>query len=209
MFTGLVEEIGTIKVIEPQNDAMRLGIQAQTVLGDAKLGDSIAVNGVCLTVTDLEPDAFHVDVMQETINRTSLSRLKEGSPVNLERALLPTTRLGGHIVQGHVDDVAEVVSRDVSEHWEVVRFSLPADIAAYVVEKGSIALNGTSLTVASVGDDWFEVSFIPTTLRDTTHGQLSPGDIVNVEVDILAKYVEKMTLTAGVDNGADNNVDAK
>ena len=143
-------------------------------------------------MTDISDGAFYVDVMQETLNRTSLSRLEQGSPVNLERAVLPTTRLGGHIVQGQVDGVAEVQSRTVSEHWEIVRFSLPKEISAYVVEKGSIALNGTSLTVAAVGDDWFEVSFIPTTLRETTHGQLTDGDIVNVEVDVLAKYVEKL-----------------
>lgn len=192
MFTGLIEEIGTISGSQPQRDALRLGICASAVLEGTRLGDSIAVNGVCLTVTDISDGAFYVDVMQETLNRTSLSRLEQGSPVNLERAVLPTTRLGGHIVQGHVDGVAEVQSRTVSEHWEIVRFSLPKEISAYVVEKGSIALNGTSLTVAAVGDDWFEVSFIPTTLRETTHGQLTGGDIVNVEVDVLAKYVEKL-----------------
>ncbi|WP_293770695.1 riboflavin synthase [uncultured Corynebacterium sp.] len=199
MFTGLVEEVGRIASLEPQGDAIRLGVTGTRVTHDAQLGDSIAVNGVCLTVAELEGDTFVADVMQETLSRTALGGLQPGSPVNLERALLPTTRLGGHIMQGHVDGTAALLSRTPSEHWEVLRFSLPAQLERYVVEKGSIAVSGTSLTVAAVSDPgeaepWFEVSLIPATLRETIHGDLAVGDLVNLEVDVLAKYVEKMTL---------------
>ncbi len=201
MFTGLVEEVGAIAGVEEQKDAVRLAITGPKVTSDAKLGDSIAVNGVCLTVAQLDGDTFVADVIRETLRRTSLGGLTAGSRVNLERALLPTTRLGGHIMQGHVDGTAQLRSRTPSEHWEVLRFSLPEQLARYVVEKGSIAVNGTSLTVAAVGEDWFEVSLIPATLRDTTHGELAVGDPVNLEVDVLAKYVEKMTLNAGAGVG--------
>lgn len=192
MFTGLVEEIGTVTALHPQGDAVRLTIGAETVLGDAKLGDSIAVNGVCLTVAARDEHTFTADVMQESLDRSALGTLVQGSAVNLERALAVGDRLGGHIMQGHVDGTAELVSRTVSEHWEVLRFSLPADIARYVVEKGSIAVNGTSLTVSAAGEDFFEVSLIPTTLAETTHGELAVGEKVNIEVDVMAKYVEKM-----------------
>lgn len=192
MFTGLVEEIGRVDSVEQQGDAVRLGIAATTVVEDAQLGDSIAVNGVCLTVAELGEDTFIADVMQESLNRSSLGELEIGSAVNLERAVLPTTRLGGHIVQGHVDGTAQLLSRTPSENWEVLRFSLPQDLAHYVVEKGSIAVQGTSLTVSAVGKDYFEVSLIPTTLRDTVFGSLEPGATVNLEVDVVAKYVEKM-----------------
>lgn len=192
MFTGLVEEIGHVKSVEEQGDAVRLGIAATTVLEDAQLGDSIAVNGVCLTVAELGEGTFIADVMQESLNRSSLGELSIGSAVNLERAVLPTTRLGGHIVQGHVDSTAKLLTRTPSENWEVLRFSLPQGLAHYVVEKGSIAVQGTSLTVSAVGEDYFEVSLIPTTLRDTVFGSLEPGATVNLEVDVVAKYVEKM-----------------
>lgn len=192
MFSGLVQELGTVAALEPQADALRLSIRAPQTVNDASLGDSIAINGVCLTIAELDGDIFCADVMQESLDRTGLGQLTEGAQVNVEPALLPTTRLGGHMMQGHVDGTARLVSRESSEHWDVFRFSLPRDLARYVVEKGSIAVNGTSLTVSGVGEDWFEVSLIPTTLRETTHGESQVGDIVNLEVDVLAKYVEKM-----------------
>lgn len=192
MFTGLVEEVGTVAALEPQGDALRLTIEAPKVLSDAAFGDSIAVNGVCLTVTDFDERRFTADVMQESLDRTGLGQLVVGSPVNLERALAAGARLGGHIMQGHVDGTSRLLSRTSSEHWDVLRFSLGPELARYVVEKGSIAVNGTSLTVSAVGEDWFEVSLIPTTLAETTHGRLAEGDVVNLEVDVLAKYVEKM-----------------
>ena len=192
MFTGLVQELGTVEAMEPHADALRLSIRAPRIVAEAALGDSIAINGVCLTVAELSTDTFCADVMQESLDRTALGRLAEGDPVNVEPALLPTTRLGGHIMQGHVDGTATLQSRTNSENWDVLRFSLPSELSRYVVEKGSIAVSGTSLTVSAVGPDWFEVSLIPTTLRDTIHGALPVGGEVNLEVDVLAKYVEKM-----------------
>ena len=192
MFTGLVQELGTVAGMEPHADALRLSIRAPRTVAEAALWDSIAINGVCLTVADLSGDIFCADVMQESLDRTALGRLAEGDSVNVEPALLPTTRLGGHIMQGHVDGTATLQSRTTSENWDILRFSLPAELARYVVEKGSIAVSGTSLTVSAVGPDWFEVSLIPTTLRDTIHGALPVGGEVNLEVDVLAKYVEKM-----------------
>jgi riboflavin synthase len=202
VFTGIVEEVGTVAVREDQGDAARLRIRAQRVLEGVALGDSISVNGVCLTVTDVEPEGvaggvWGTDVMAETLRRSSLGALADGSPVNLERAVTPHARLGGHLVQGHVDGVGRVLSRTPSEHWEVVRLALPPELARYVVEKGSIAVDGVSLTVSAVSaaDDpgpWFEVSLIPTTLRETTLGDRAPGDPVNLEVDVIAKYVERL-----------------
>jgi len=192
MFTGLVEEIGVVEELEQLGDAVRIAVRAPKVTEDAAPGDSIAVDGVCLTVVDSASGTFTADVMHETLDRSRLGTYEAGSEVNLERALAAGQRMGGHIVQGHVDGVAEVVSRAPSEHWEVVRFTLPRQLYRYVVEKGSIAVNGTSLTVSAVGEGYFEVSLIPTTLRETTAGALAPGDPVNLEVDIVAKYVEKM-----------------
>lgn len=192
MFTGLVEEIGVVEELEQLDDAVRIAVRAPKVTEDAAPGDSIAVDGVCLTVVDNVDGTFTADVMRETLDRSRLGTYEAGSEVNLERALAAGQRMGGHIVQGHVDGVAEVVSRAPSEHWEVVRFTLPRQLYRYVVEKGSIAVNGTSLTVSAVGKGYFEVSLIPTTLRETTAGALAPGDPVNLEVDIVAKYVEKM-----------------
>ena len=192
MFTGLVEEIGLVEELKLLDDAVRIAVRAPKVTEDAAPGDSIAVDGVCLTVVDNANDTFTADVMRETLDRSRLGTYETGSEVNLERALAAGQRMGGHIVQGHVDGVAEVVSRTPSEHWEVVRFTLPKQLDRYVVEKGSIAVNGTSLTVSAVGEGYFEVSLIPTTLRETTAGALAPGDPVNLEVDIVAKYVEKM-----------------
>lgn len=192
MFTGLVEEVGCVEKLEQLTDAVRLTVHGPMVASDAAPGDSIAVDGVCLTVVDKLPEGFTADVMQETLNRSRLGSYEVGSRVNLERALAAGARLGGHIVQGHVDGVGELLSRTPSEHWEVLRFSLPADLARYVVEKGSIAINGTSLTISAVGEDFLEVSLIPTTLVDTTFGDMAVGDPVNLEVDVVAKYVEKM-----------------
>ncbi len=197
MFTGIVEEVGTLVVREDQSDAAVLRIRADRVLQDVKLGDSIAVNGVCLTVTAVDGDVWSTDVMAETLSRSSLGSVVAGQPVNLERAVTPHTRLGGHLMQGHVDGVGRIVTRTPGEHWEVVRIALPADLARYVVEKGSIAVDGVSLTVSAVSvvdavQPWFEVSLIPTTLRETTLGGRAPGDPVNLEVDVIAKYVERL-----------------
>lgn len=192
MFTGLVEEKGSVVKLEPLDDAIRIEVRAPLVTADARPGDSIAVDGVCLTVVEVGGGSFTADVMRETIERSRMATYSSGAAVNLERALAAGARMGGHVVQGHVDAVAEVVKRTPSEHWEVVRLTLPAQLRRYVVEKGSIAVNGTSLTVSAVGEGWFEVSLIPTTLAQTTAGELAPGDPVNLEVDIVAKYVENM-----------------
>ena len=192
MFTGIVEELGTVAGIEDQGDAVRLTISAATVLSDAELGASIAVNGCCLTVATLGESQWTADVMLETLKRTSLHALSAGDQVNLERAVTPSTRLGGHIVQGHVDGVGRVISREPSEHWEVVTISLDPELARYVVEKGSIAVDGISLTVVSVTDDAFTVSLIPETLARTSLGFRAVGDEVNLETDIIAKHVEKL-----------------
>jgi riboflavin synthase len=197
VFTGIVEEVGTLVVREDSSDAAVLRIRADRVLQDVALGDSIAVNGVCLTVTDVTDGVWSTDVMAETLSRSSLGSATAGAPVNLERAVTPHTRLGGHMMQGHVDGIGRIVGRVPGEHWEVVRIALPAALARYVVEKGSIAVDGVSLTVSAVSaaDDpepWFEVSLIPTTLRDTTLGSRAPGEPVNLEVDVIAKYVERL-----------------
>lgn len=205
MFTGIVEELGSVSGVENLGDSVRLTIAAARVLEDVNLGDSISVNGVCLTVATFEDGHFTADCMQETLDRSSLGSLTVGSPVNLERAMAANGRLGGHIMQGHVDGTTTLLFRESSENWDVLRFALPADLARYVVEKGSIALNGTSLTVSSLGEDWFEVSLIPTTLRETTHGQLQVGDVVNIEVDVIAKYVERMMTGPGASAGAGEN----
>jgi len=197
VFTGIVEEVGTVVVREDQSDAAVLRIRATRVLEDVSLGDSIAVNGVCLTVTGVAGDVWSTDVMAETLSRSSLGRAGAGEPVNLERAVTAHTRLGGHMMQGHVDGVGRVLARDPAEHWEVVRIALPSGLARYVVEKGSIAVDGVSLTVSAVSaadvpEPWFEVSLIPTTLRETTLGGRAPGEPVNLEVDVIAKYVERL-----------------
>jgi riboflavin synthase len=195
MFTGLVEEKGTITAIEPLGDSVRLTISGPIVTGDAKHGDSISVNGCCLTVMAQGAGTFAADVMQESLDKTSLGDLAVGDKVNLERATKAGARLGGHIVQGHVDGTGTILDRTPSEHWEVVRIALPAELAKYLVDKGSVTVDGTSLTVVEVVDGsepWFSVSLIPTTLSDTTLGSKSPGDRVNLEVDILAKYVERL-----------------
>ncbi|MFT3662257.1 MAG: riboflavin synthase [Gordonia sp. (in: high G+C Gram-positive bacteria)] len=197
MFTGIIEERGEIVGRDDLDRAARFSIRGPLVTGDAGFGDSIAVNGVCLTVVTLDDDVFTVDVMDETLQRSSLGRLTAGAPVNLERAMAAGGRFGGHIVQGHVDGVGEILAISPTEHWTVVRVGIPADLAKYVVEKGSITVDGTSLTVSAVGEDdgrdWLEVSLIPTTLAETILGLAAVGDPVNLEVDVIAKYVERLT----------------
>lgn len=192
MFTGIVEESGEIIAREDLADAARLVIRGPVVTSDARHGDSIAVNGVCLTVVEVSDGAFSTDVMGETLDRSSLGALRVGSRVNLERAAAVNSRLGGHIVQGHVDGTGHVISRTPSEHWEVVRIALPTALSRYVVHKGSITVDGVSLTVSDLGSDWFEVSLIPTTLELTTLGTAEVGARVNLEVDVIAKYVERL-----------------
>lgn len=193
MFTGIVEELGEVIGVDDLGDSARLTIRGPVVTSDARHGDSIAVNGVCLTVLESTAEGrFSADVMAETLNRSSLGGLAAGSRVNLERAAAVNSRLGGHIVQGHVDGTGEVISRSPSQHWEVVRVSLPPELSRYVVEKGSITVDGVSLTVSAIGDDFFEVSLIPTTLGLTTLGRAAPGTTVNLEVDVIAKYVERL-----------------
>ncbi|MGV9711189.1 riboflavin synthase [Gordonia sp. NPDC003424] len=197
MFTGIVEELGTIVARDDLPDAARLTVRGPLVTSDAKFGDSIAVNGVCLTVVEQGPDEFTVDVMAETLNRSSLAALSAGSPVNLERAMAAGGRFGGHIVQGHVDGVGEVVAITPSDNWTVVRIAVPDKLSRYIVEKGSITVDGVSLTVAALGDDadghsWFEISLIPTTLAETNLGTTTVGTPVNLEVDVIAKYVERL-----------------
>ncbi len=192
MFTGIVEELGHLAGVEDQGDAARLTLRGPTVTGDARHGDSIAVNGVCLTVVEVADGAFTADVMAETLARSCLGSLAVGDTVNLERAVRAGDRLGGHVVQGHVDGTGEVLERRPSPRWTVVRVSLPAGLGRYVVEKGSITVDGISLTVTAVTTDWFEVSLIPTTLELTTLGAKGPGAPVNLEVDVMAKYVEKL-----------------
>ena len=191
MFTGIVEELGTVARVEDLGDALRLTVAARRVLEDVHLGDSISVNGCCLTVVSTGDGAWTADVMRETLDKTSLGGVRPGDRVNLERAVTAGTRLGGHLVQGHVDAVGEILRRRPSEHWEVVEVALPPGLAAYVVDKGSITVDGVSLTVVSVGADRFTVSLIPETLARTTLGLKQPGALVNLEVDVVAKYVAK------------------
>jgi len=192
MFTGIVEELGEVVAVEDVGDARRLRIRGPLVTSDAADGDSVAVNGVCLTVTAVDDSTFSADVMRETLDRSSLGGLVAGSPVNLERPLTLAARLGGHLVQGHVDATGTVAERTPSEHWEVVRIDVPEAITRYLVEKGSVTVDGVSLTVVDVGPTWFSVSLIPTTLDRTTLGRAAVGTTVNLEVDVLAKYVEKL-----------------
>ena len=192
MFTGIVEELGRIAHIESLPDAAKIRIEGALVISDAKEGDSIAVNGVCLTVVGLGAGYFTADVMAETLNRSSLSKVVIGSKVNLERAARLDARIGGHLVQGHVDALASVLAIEPSGHWTLIRFTLPLDLARCLVEKGSITVDGVSLTVVEAGPDYFSVSLIPTTLEHTTLGGLAVGDSVNLEVDVIAKYVERL-----------------
>jgi riboflavin synthase len=196
VFTGIVEELGrVVEVTKLADDSARLVVSGPLVTTDAKHGDSIAVNGVCLTVVTLAEGSFSADVMAETLHRSSLGALTPGDPVNLERPMAADGRFGGHIVQGHVDGLGRIRARRPSENWEVVGVELPADLARFLVEKGSITVDGVSLTVVEVVDSdepWFSVSLIPTTLTATTLGSRQVGDPVNLEVDVIAKYVERM-----------------
>ena len=192
MFTGIVEEQGTITSVVDLTDSARLMINGPLVTADASPGDSIAVSGVCLTVVDVIDGAFTADVMQETLLRSSLGKAVVGSSVNLERAARVDSRLGGHIVQGHVDGTATVTGVKREAHWTTVRFAIDARLARYVVEKGSITVDGVSLTVVDVDDSMFSVSLIPTTLEQTTLGSRQVGDVVNIEVDVIAKYIERL-----------------
>ncbi|MBO9567647.1 MULTISPECIES: riboflavin synthase [Cellulomonas] len=201
MFTGIVEELGTVVALEAGADAggdARLRVRGDLVTSDARLGDSIAVSGVCLTVAELPGDGtFVADVMPETLRRSALGALVVGDRVNLERALAVGGRYGGHVVQGHVDGVGVVRSRRPGPRWDDVEIGLDPALARYVAEKGSVAVSGVSLTVTHVGDDVFGVSLIPTTLEVTTLGSLAPGAAVNLEVDVLAKYTERLLATSG------------
>src|SRR5882757_9029793 len=222
MFTGIVEELGEVVAVQRLPDAARMTVRGPRVTAEASHGDSIAVNGVCLTVTDSSDKTFTADVMAETLRRTGLGGLSPGSPVNLERPVELGGRLGGHLVQGHADGTGEILSRTLGEHWDVVRIATPPDLARYIVLKGSITVDGVSLTVSALGADsadsadsadgavgagsadgagsaegtgpapWFEVSLIPTTLEMTTLGRHQPGSQVNLEVDVIAKYVESL-----------------
>jgi riboflavin synthase len=193
MFTGIVEELGeVVGLTTVGGDSALLMVRGPVVSADARHGDSIAVNGVCLTVVGVDGGVFTADVMAETLERSALGALGEGDPVNLERAATLGSRLGGHLVQGHVDGVGRIVAREPAPQWESVRFSLPAGLGRYLVEKGSITVDGISLTVVDVTDDSFAVGLIPTTLKLTTLGQKQVGDLVNIEVDVIAKYVEKL-----------------
>jgi riboflavin synthase len=194
MFTGIVAELGEVAGVEQRGDAARLTIRGSTE--GVTEGESIAVNGVCLTVTGILDDTFTADVMGETLDRSGLGALTVGAPVNLERSVRLADRLSGHLVQGHVDATGTIVSRSSTDHWDQVRMTLPASISRYVVHKGSIAVDGISLTVSALGppgeETWFEVCLIPETLKRTTMGTRQPGDVVNLEVDVIAKYVERM-----------------
>jgi riboflavin synthase len=201
MFTGIVAELGEVAGVEHRGDAARLTIRGSTE--GVALGESIAVNGVCLTVTEILDGTFTADVMGETLDRSGLGGLIPGTPVNLERSVRLADRLGGHLVQGHVDATATIISRMPAEHWDQVRISLPSQVSRYVVEKGSIAVDGISLTVSALSppdatEGWFEVCLIPETLKRTTLGARAPGDTVNLEVDVIAKYVERLLSGHGV-----------
>lgn len=192
MFTGIVEELGTISGIKELGDSIRLQVSAELVRSDLAQGESISVNGACLTAAELTADGFIADVMQETLNRTSLSGISVGDKVNLERAMSGDDRFGGHVVQGHVDGVGEIISREPSANWEVVKVRIPSELAKYVVHKGSITFDGVSLTVNDISEDVVSLSLIPETLRLTTLGQKGVGAKLNVEADILAKHIEKL-----------------
>ncbi len=192
MFTGIIEELGKVLAIEEQQDAIRLTIGAEKVLSDLGRGDSISCSGTCLTAIEIDDRGFTADVMLETLKRSSLSEVKVGDPINLERAMSAATRFGGHVVQGHVDGVGEFVSREKSENWDWVRIKVPHELMKYVVMKGSITFDGISLTVNEIDGDVVGLSLIPETLTVTTLGYKKPGDKVNVEADVLAKHIERL-----------------
>ena len=202
MFTGIIEELGQVREVEKRGEDARIVIEARTVTEGSRNGDSIAVNGVCLTALDVKPESFAADVSKETLFRSTLGNLKPGLPVNLERAVTPATRLGGHIVQGHVDARGTFLgSENHGDSW-TFRFAYPKEIARYLVFKGSVAVEGISLTIANLTDDYFEIAVIPKTWEVTNFSQLKPGDDVNLEVDVVAKYVERILTSEG--RGADS-----
>jgi riboflavin synthase len=192
MFTGIVEELGRVRSLEDRAGGARLVVQCATVNGDSSVGDSVAVNGVCLTAVEVTGEALSFDLGRETLGRSTLGDLRAGDPVNLERPLTLATRLGGHLVQGHVDGVARVRSVDRNGAGASIRIALPPSLRPYVVEKGAIAVDGVSLTIAVVDDEGFEVALIPHTLAATALGERAPGDWVNLEADVVAKYVENL-----------------
>ena len=192
MFTGIVEELGKVKAIDKLADAIRLTIEGPLVVSDLKRGDSIAVSGTCLTAVEHDANTFTADVMLETLRLTSLDGIAVGDPVNLERAMTAATRFGGHVVQGHVDGVGRIISREPSENWEVVHVQVPQQLMKYVVLKGSITIDGISLTVNEMGENFIGLSLIPETLAVTTLGSKQPGSKVNVEVDVMAKHIERL-----------------
>ncbi len=192
MFTGIIEELGTIQTLRSAHDGARIVVQAPTILSDARIGDSIAVNGVCLTVVEKTTTTFAADISAETLRRTSLKQIQTGSKINLERPMTPSARFGGHIVQGHVDGMGELLSAKAEGDGWNVRIGFPPELGKYIVEKGSITVDGISLTVAALGDDWFEIAVIPHTWKVTNLASLKRGQAVNLEVDIIAKYVERM-----------------
>lgn len=193
MFTGIVEELGQVLAIaELPDEALRITISGPLVVSDSNLGDSISVNGICLTAVEITPESFSADVMRETLRMSTIGKLAVGDSVNLERPVTLATRLGGHMVQGHVDGIGTITSREHSENWDVVTIVAPVDLLKYVVHKGSITVDGVSLTVSAITTDTFSVSLIPATLAKTTLGQREIGDQVNLEVDVVAKYVEKL-----------------
>jgi riboflavin synthase len=197
MFTGIIEELGHIRAIERRGEDARIVVEARTVTEGSRDGDSISVNGVCLTALEVKPDSFAADVSKETLFRSTLGDLKEGSPVNLERAVTPATRLGGHIVQGHVDARGEFLgSENHGDSW-TFRFAYPKEVGRYLVFKGSVAVEGISLTIAELTDGHFDIAIIPKTFEVTNFSQLKPGDKVNLEVDVIAKYVERIMLERG------------
>ena len=201
MFTGIIEELGRVREVEKRGEDARIVIEARTVTEGSHNGDSISVNGVCLTALDVKRDSFAADVSKETLFRSTLGNLKEGSPVNLERAVTPATRLGGHIVQGHVDGRGTFLgSEDHGESW-TFRFAYPKEVARYLVFKGSVAVEGISLTIANLADDYFEIAIIPKTWEVTNLSQLKPGDEVNLEVDVIAKYVERILSNTSLQRG--------
>ncbi len=200
MFTGIIEELGRVRAVEKRGEDARIVIEARTVTRDSCDGDSISVNGVCLTALDIQPDSFAADVSKETLFRSTLGNLKEGSPVNLERAVTPTTRLGGHIVQGHVDARGKFLgAENHGESW-TFRIAYPKEIARYLVFKGSVAVEGISLTIANLTDDYFEIAVIPKTWEVTNFSKLKLGDGVNLEADIIAKYVERILRSSETEN---------
>ena len=192
MFTGIIEELGTVTGVQELTDSIRLKVSGKLVRSDLAQGESVSVNGVCLTAAEITDDGFVADVMLETLNRTSLRGIAEGDRVNLERAMSGAGRFGGHVVQGHVDGVAEIISREPSANWEVVKVKIPSELAKYVVHKGSITFDGVSLTVNDINNDVVSLSLIPETLRLTTLGIKTKGEKLNVEADILAKHIEKL-----------------